>query len=629
VGGSPFSVTYVYDVEGHRVKQISQGTETRFAYDGQNVWADLDSGNTVLVRYLDGAGTDQILTRTVGTGVNATVTAYLTDRLGSVRDLEQFSNQTIVGHLDYDGFGNPPQTLPAAADRYGFTGREYDPNTKLQYNRDRWYDPATARWQSEDRKDFGAGDGNLYRYVRNEATNATDPSGNDFWGAMMGPSKPGPGMTTDLFGAIPPRPVTSNPVDNLNTRIDTSERQSAMGQTPIPIMAGSAPIYGSNGGSNAAGAMVQVGQATMQMTQIATAPFMFTPVAPLAVLGNSGMNFVQGNYASGTAELIAVIAPPIAPIALTIAGVINISQENYVTGTVEVVVGAIGMVGMVGNIRGGWRGGPSRPVCFPAGTPVHTPLGLKAIELIAPGDRVMAFDHQRLCWVEREVLEVFRLQHQGPMATIQVLGEMIRATGGHPFWVVRGEGLAQRPKPIRIAAYEAGGRLEGRWVLARDLQPGDIVLLRGIGMMPVESVRLDEVEERVYNFHVAELQNYAVGGCGVLVHNTNDVTLDVGAMSASGGRPSRPGSQATEAGAQFQSHSGRPGWTGPKPSGNQQAINAQGQAILDEVLTNPKTCWTTRPHSRPEWGGTVTEGMGPDGIGVRFDANRQFVGFIE
>ncbi len=30
---------------------------------------------------------------------------------------------------------------------------------------------------------------------------------------------------------------------------------------------------------------------------------------------------------------------------------------------------------------------------------------------------------------------------------------------------------------------------------------------------------------RVYNFHVAELQNYAVGGCGVLVHNTNEPGL--------------------------------------------------------------------------------------------------------
>jgi hypothetical protein len=108
------------------------------------------------------------------------------------------------------------------------------------------------------------------------------------------------------------------------------------------------------------------------------------------------------------------------------------------------------------------------------------------------------------------------------MATIQVRGETIRATGGHPFWVLRGEGLAERPLPMRIAAYENGGRLAGRWVLAQDLRGGDEVLLRNDEVVPLESVQLAEVEETVYNFHVAELQNYAVGACGVLVHNTND-----------------------------------------------------------------------------------------------------------
>ena len=48
------------------------------------------------------------------------------------------------------------------------------------------------------------------------------------------------------------------------------------------------------------------------------------------------------------------------------------------------------------------------------------------------------------------------------------------------------------------------------------------LLLRNDEVVALESVRLDDVEEKVYNFHVAELQNYAVGECGVLVHNTND-----------------------------------------------------------------------------------------------------------
>jgi hypothetical protein len=137
------------------------------------------------------------------------------------------------------------------------------------------------------------------------------------------------------------------------------------------------------------------------------------------------------------------------------------------------------------------------------------------------GDLVWAYDHGQLRWVEREVVKVFRPGHRGRMATLRVQGETIRATGGHPFWVVRGEGLADRPKPGEILACVAGGLLPGRWVLARDLRAGDEVLLQHGEIVALESVRVDVVEEQVYNFHVAELQNYAVGACGVLVHNIN------------------------------------------------------------------------------------------------------------
>jgi RHS repeat-associated protein len=49
--------------------------------------------------------------------------------------------------------------------------------TGLQYNRARWYDPTTGRWISQDPLGFDAGDSNLYRYVNNQPTVATDPSG--------------------------------------------------------------------------------------------------------------------------------------------------------------------------------------------------------------------------------------------------------------------------------------------------------------------------------------------------------------------------------------------------------------------------------------------------------------------
>jgi RHS repeat-associated protein len=61
--------------------------------------------------------------------------------------------------------------------RYGWTAREKDVETHLQYNRARWYDAAIGRWVSSDPLGFEAGDSNLFRYVKNSPTTASDPSG--------------------------------------------------------------------------------------------------------------------------------------------------------------------------------------------------------------------------------------------------------------------------------------------------------------------------------------------------------------------------------------------------------------------------------------------------------------------
>ena len=80
--------------------------------------------------------------------------------------------------MDYDGFGNLlNETNPANGDRFKFTGREYDATTGLQYNRARYYDPSTGRWISQDPLGLDSGDTNLYRYVGNRPTIATDPLG--------------------------------------------------------------------------------------------------------------------------------------------------------------------------------------------------------------------------------------------------------------------------------------------------------------------------------------------------------------------------------------------------------------------------------------------------------------------
>jgi RHS repeat-associated protein len=103
---------------------------------------------------------------------------YVTDIRGSVRDVANYAGTMVLDHLDYDGYGIVTnETVPASGDRYKYTGREFDPVTALQYNRARYYDPKTGRWTSQDPLGLGAGDENLYRYVRNDPTGQVDAYG--------------------------------------------------------------------------------------------------------------------------------------------------------------------------------------------------------------------------------------------------------------------------------------------------------------------------------------------------------------------------------------------------------------------------------------------------------------------
>jgi RHS repeat-associated protein len=189
-------VDYKYDVFGGRIeKGVYNGQHvaqaiTRFVLDGPDVYADLDglNNNALLMRYVHGDQTDQLLARETAAGA---VAWYLTDARGSVRGLVDGSG-TLQDTLNYDAYGQvTTETNPSYSGRYGWTGREREAETGLQYNRARYYDPATGRWISQDPDGFDAGDSNLYRYVNNSPTVETDPTGlqvtQDFLNTVGGP----------------------------------------------------------------------------------------------------------------------------------------------------------------------------------------------------------------------------------------------------------------------------------------------------------------------------------------------------------------------------------------------------------------------------------------------------------
>jgi RHS repeat-associated protein len=155
------TVNYNYDALGRRTSRTSNNQTTNFVYDGQDVVADVGSSTA---DYLNGVGIDDKLK------INDKY--FIKDHLGSTIGLTN-SSGSLVESQKYEAFGKATGSLST---RYGFTGREYDTDTKLNYYRARWYDAEQGRFISSDPIGFKAGE-NFYGYVGNSPMNKKDPSG--------------------------------------------------------------------------------------------------------------------------------------------------------------------------------------------------------------------------------------------------------------------------------------------------------------------------------------------------------------------------------------------------------------------------------------------------------------------
>jgi RHS repeat-associated protein len=164
------TVNYKYDALGRRLQRTSSaGANERYVYDGPDVLVDLNADWTVASSYLNGPGMDNHLRQT--SSVNG-VSYFLVDHLGSTAGITDAAGN-VVEQFNYDSFG---KTDASARTRYGYTGRELDPDTGLMYYRARWYDPGVGRFISEDPIGLLAGP-NAYSYAGNNPIWANDPSG--------------------------------------------------------------------------------------------------------------------------------------------------------------------------------------------------------------------------------------------------------------------------------------------------------------------------------------------------------------------------------------------------------------------------------------------------------------------
>jgi RHS repeat-associated protein len=166
------TIDYLYDGDNQRIgKRIDGAITERYVLDRNQIALVFDGNSNQTHRYLYGTQIDQVLADEAST---QTLWA-LGDNQGTIRDLID-NGGSLVEHLTYDSFGKIIST-PITDFRYGYTGREQDSETGLDYYRARYYDAANGKFISEDPIGFEAGDGNLTRYVGNDSVNNIDPSG--------------------------------------------------------------------------------------------------------------------------------------------------------------------------------------------------------------------------------------------------------------------------------------------------------------------------------------------------------------------------------------------------------------------------------------------------------------------
>ncbi|MCB0485860.1 MAG: RHS repeat-associated core domain-containing protein [Flavobacteriaceae bacterium] len=179
-------VTYVYDALDRRISKnvdatpndTADGVVTQFIYDREDIILDIVDADgdgvglpVVERRYLHGPGIDSVLSQDDGSQSEW----LFVDHLGTIRDIRTDGGQ--LNHITFDSFGSILSQTNATLDsRYGFTGREFDAESGLQYFRARYLDTTNGRFVSED--PIGLNDGpNKSIYVSNSPLIANDPYG--------------------------------------------------------------------------------------------------------------------------------------------------------------------------------------------------------------------------------------------------------------------------------------------------------------------------------------------------------------------------------------------------------------------------------------------------------------------
>ncbi|RYE55137.1 MAG: hypothetical protein EOP48_10845 [Sphingobacteriales bacterium] len=133
---------------------------------------------------------------------------------------------------------------------------------------------------------------------------------------------------------------------------------------------------------------------------------------------------------------------------------------------------------------------------FPSGTLVATSQGNIPIQRLSVGSKVLSFDLETGQIAESKVIDAYSYPQAGAWE-IKVNGEKFVINPDHRFYLPS----------------------NSSWVEARNLKPGDTVLLKSGQQVAIESSLAIRSNVPMYEITVEKNSNYFVGNSGVLVHN--------------------------------------------------------------------------------------------------------------
>ncbi len=175
---SGVTTTYRYAEGGQRIaKQVGTGNREMYVLDGATPLSvvTVNSGGTVQSWYWNVVAGQEVVGRQPSSGDRR---FYHTDLLGSTQAVTD--SAVVLESYDFDPWGvlMPARTLGSGTTE-GFTGKERDAETGLDYFGARYDMSALARWTTSDPMADEQPEWSPYNYVLNNPALLTDPDGNN------------------------------------------------------------------------------------------------------------------------------------------------------------------------------------------------------------------------------------------------------------------------------------------------------------------------------------------------------------------------------------------------------------------------------------------------------------------